>query len=84
MRHMRHMRHARSVGAAKIDVDAFDASDATKCTDAVHRLARSGAKKLPPELRQALEQQMPRVGAPQLARSSTNDRFVTGIFWVFG
>ena len=85
MRHMRHMRHARSVGrVSKIDaVDAFDASNATKCTDAVHRLARSGAKKLPPELRQALEQQMPRVGAPQLARGSTNDRFVSGS-WVLG
>ena len=84
MRSMRPMRHARSVGRVLniAAVPAFDASNATKCTDAVHRLARSGAKQLPPELRQALEQQMPRVGAPQLARGLTNDSFVTGICWV--
>eukprot|EP00435_Cladocopium_sp_Y103_P024119 s53_g5.t2 len=65
--------NAVSCRTAPMTLDAFDASNAsnaTKCTDAIHRLARSGAKKLPPELRQALEQQMPRVGAPQLARQA--------------
>ena len=49
-------------------------SNPTKCTEALHSLARSSSKSVPLELRHAVEQQMPRAGAPQLARGLTDSK----------
>ena len=52
---------------------------ASKCTDAVHQLARSGATQLPQELGHALKQQMTRSGGPQLASN-----LIFNLAWVPG